>query len=125
MKKYFSTGIMAGALFLTACAGQQAQTSVLTAVQDQKVDEATEELAVCLLEKGVQLYSAISCADCQKQHEDFGQALQYVETYTCDGGDAAACEKAGILNYPTWNFPGRGLVPGKLSLEQVAGLSGC
>lgn len=125
MKAYFLAGITVGALFLAACAGQQAQTSVLTAVQDQKTDPQTEELAVCLLEKGVQLYSAIACEDCQKQHQDFGQALQYVETYTCDGDDASACAKAGIINFPTWSFPQYGLVPGTLNLETIAQLSGC
>lgn len=113
------------ALFLAACAGPEAQTSVLTAVQDREVKPETEELAVCLLEKGVRLYSAINCEDCQKQHKEFGQALQYVETYTCDGEDAPACEKAGIVNFPTWDFPGYGVVPGALDINQIARLSGC
>jgi len=122
MKKILALG--ACALFaLTACGPPQ--------------DGDNAALAQCLTDKGVKMYGAWWCHNCDNQKTLFGSDFRYIDYTECEpGGDQApdpeACQDAGIEGYPTWVFPGLGDTPGTplnlagtRSLEELARVSGC
>lgn len=86
-------------------------------------------LAQCLTDKGYKLYGATRCGHCKDQKEMFGEAvalLNYVECATADNnGQTEACDQAGIEVYPTWGYPDGTKVPGVMTLEELAKISGC
>ncbi len=90
---------------------------------------AKEEFAACLTEKGAKFYGAFWCPHCNDQKALFGSAaksLPYIECSTPDGsGQLQACRDAQIGGYPTWRFDDGSEVMRVLSLEELAGRTGC
>lgn len=87
---------------------------------------SNDELAKCLTDKGIELYTTSWCPHCKNQKDLFGSSVQYLKLYTCDLQDAAACEKAGVESIPAWKFPAQQeLSTGTKSLEELSQLSGC
>jgi hypothetical protein len=87
------------------------------------------ELAKCLTSKGVIFYGAYWCSHCLNQKKMFGADLKYVTYVECgEGGpdaDPEACKKAGIKAFPSWFFPGQGIVEGEMQLEELAVKANC
>lgn len=103
-------------------------------------------LANCLVEKGVVEYGAFWCPNCAKQEKMFGKSFSilkekvYVECDPrCDVEDIndlpAACrDKIGqpslcinkkINAYPTWDFPNGKRLVGVQDLKSLADEAGC
>ncbi|MFA5967090.1 MAG: hypothetical protein WC805_01045 [Patescibacteria group bacterium] len=89
----------------------------------------TKALAQCLTDKGFKLYGAYWCGHCKEQKDMFGEAvslLNYVECSSPDGNSQTeACKAAGIELYPSWGFPDGTIVPGVMTLPDLAKASGC
>ncbi|MFH0912547.1 MAG: thioredoxin domain-containing protein [Patescibacteria group bacterium] len=103
-----------------------------TAVKGEATDSSSLGVAVlaqCLTDQGFKLYGASWCGHCQEQKEMFGEAvalINYVECSTDDGNDQTeVCTQAGIEMYPTWEYPDGNKVPGVMTLEELAKVSGC
>jgi uncharacterized membrane protein len=85
-------------------------------------------LAQYLEKVGVKNYGAYWCPHCQEQKELLGQqAFAMIDYIECDpqgkNSQSQLCKAVGITGYPTWEIQGE-LYPGRLSLEQLADLSG-
>jgi hypothetical protein len=93
------------------------------------VNHALDAFAQCLTQKGVTFYGAFWCPHCQRTKAMFGGAseyLPYVECSTPDGqSQDAVCNKAGVVEYPTWQFPDGSRLVGETGLEALAEKSGC
>ncbi len=63
-----------------------------------------DELADCLLEKGVILAGTEWCPSCKNQKARFGEAFEKVPYKDCDI-DGEWCNANGVTGYPTWIFP--------------------
>ncbi len=85
--------------------------------------------ASCLSEKGVKFFGAFWCPHCQNQKAAFGRSarlLPYIECSTPDGkGRLPVCEEAGVVGYPTWEFPDGTRKSGEVSLEDLSLSSSC
>lgn len=107
--------------------GVAGETTILdnSAISDQ---DKIAGLADYLTEKGYKLYGAVWCSHCQEQKELFGTAadrLNYVECSTPDGTDQLdICVQENIEVYPTWGLPDGTKMPGVMTLQQLADLSG-
>jgi uncharacterized membrane protein/glutaredoxin len=85
-------------------------------------------LALHLSQSGATMYGASWCPHCVEQKELFGASsrrLPYVECSTGPQGSrqAAACQAAGIRQYPTWIIGGRRFEE-VLTLPRLAELTG-
>lgn len=74
------------------------------------------------------MYGAYWCPYCHKQQEMFGkQAWAIINYIECDpqgkNSRRDLCEKAKVEGYPTWEVKGQ-TYPGKMSLEDLAKISG-
>ncbi len=100
-----------------------------TACKSEPVDGQYAHVAQCLTEKGVKFYGAYWCGHCANQKEMFGDDFRYIDSYECDarGKDAnpEACAEAGIQAYPSWSFPGQGVITGKRPIEELAKKANC
>ncbi len=78
---------------------------IMTPGKPSKLDD----FAKCIKNAGVTFFGAFWCPHCQAQKARFGKSAQYlpyVECSTPDGqGQAQVCKDAGIVTYPTWEFP--------------------
>ena len=85
-------------------------------------------LATYLTEKGYKLYGTVWCSHCQDQKEMFGTSsdkLNYIECSTPDGASQSeVCAQENIELYPTWGLPDGTKMPGVMTLQQLADLSG-
>jgi hypothetical protein len=82
-----------------------------------------DEFAKCLTEQGAIFYGTEWCGFCQRQKEDFGASMQYVNFIDCDQ-NRNLCQSEGITGYPTWKINGQ-LYPGMQQLNRLSDLSGC
>jgi len=79
-------------------------------------------LAKCLTEKGIILYGAKACSECQKQIQLFGnKAFENINYIICNG-EGGACQE--ILSVPAWDIDGT-IYYGIKSTSQLRSLSGC
>lgn len=104
------------------------QTSVLTITAEDKA----VNLAKCLTQKGVKLYSASWCIHCKNQKEIFGKEafkeLNHIECYPAgdiSSGPAKVCTNAKIEGFPTWDFGNGEISAGYMMLPQIAEKAGC
>jgi hypothetical protein len=84
-------------------------------------------LAEHLKKTGAVMYGAFWCPRCYDQRQTFGTAAWSKVTYIeCDkggeGANVAACDKAGIKSFPTWQINGKNY-PGTMSLFKIAKLT--
>ena len=85
-------------------------------------EDSDKELAKCLTEKGVKLYTIDNCNYCEKQKKLFGnEALKYLNYYECSG-DILECSK--LESVPAWEINGD-IYYGIKSLDELRVLSGC
>lgn len=99
--------------------------SVLAKNQPGELDD----FARCINQSGAKFYGAFWCPHCQDQKEMFGNSerlLPYIECSTPSGqGTTSECQQAGIEAYPTWQWPDASRETGSLSLDYIAGKTGC
>jgi hypothetical protein len=104
------------------------QVFILSACGEVK-DGKYAELAKCMTSKGVIFYGAFWCSHCANQKKTFGDDMRYVTYVECaEGGekaDPAACKKAGVQRFPSWFFPGQGMVEGEMKPEEIAVKANC
>ncbi len=85
--------------------------------------------ASCLKDSGAVFYGAFWCPHCRDQKALFGRSqknLPYVECSTPDGnGQTQECKDKEIKGYPTWEFGDGSVKNSVLSLEDLAGITGC
>ncbi len=87
-----------------------------------------DEFAQCLKASGAKFYGAFWCPHCQEQKAEFGtsaQYLPYIECSNADNSQTQTCIDKKIESYPTWIFKDGSIQTGKLSLETLAGKTGC
>ncbi|MFA5792241.1 MAG: hypothetical protein WC897_00010 [Candidatus Gracilibacteria bacterium] len=113
-KKLFIAILALSAFLLTSC-GQRNSTY--------------DYLAQCLTDKGVELYGAFWCSNCQKQKAMFGDSADLLPYIECDANgknaNPEACNAKNITAYPTWIFPDGTTKVGVQSLEDISALSSC
>ncbi len=79
-------------------------------------------LAKCLTQKGIKLYGAKACSDCQKQIQLFGpSAFEHINYIICNG-EGGTCQE--ILSVPAWDINGT-IYYGIKSTNNLRSLSGC
>ena len=85
--------------------------------------------AKCLSSKQVKMYGAYWCPHCAEQKEEFGKSFQYVNYVECaihgSREMTPACQAAGVLHYPSWQFGTSPLVEGKFPLQELSDKTGC
>lgn len=69
-------------------------------------EENYDELAQCLTEKGVKMYSSSSCSVCTKTKNIFGDSFQYIKEIECNpkekNNQRELCIEKGVHGFPTW-----------------------
>lgn len=89
-----------------------------------------DNFAKCLTEKGVEMYGAYWCPNCQRQKLDFGNSFRFIDYIECDAKDPEGkgqpdlCEQKGITGYPTWIYNDQRLV-GRQDIQKLSEFSGC
>ncbi len=87
-----------------------------------------DQFAQCLTEKGAVFYGAFWCPHCQRQKDELGASMQYVNYVECSTPDrrqTAECNAAGITGYPTWEFADGSRLNGYVPPQQLAEKTGC
>lgn len=98
-------------------------------------EDPRTDLARCLANGKVELYSVDYCPFCEKQKKLFGdQAWKILQPNVIDCGNllgvlsgeqAQICNDRQIFSYPTWVFGDGKRVAGFLDFEQLEDYSGC
>jgi hypothetical protein len=85
--------------------------------------------AECLTARGVQMYGTWWCPHCADQKEMFGYAFRRVDYIECSPpgqrGETEACKRAGVKNFPTWQFPDGSRTEGAQPLALLSQKTGC
>ena len=85
-------------------------------------EDSDKELAKCLTEKGIKLYTVANCNFCEKQKKLFGnEALKYLNYVECSE-NFLECSK--LKSVPAWKINGE-INYGLKSLDELRALSGC
>ena len=116
-------------LAVTGCSPKQTIQSwmrQLDAMTSSPVDP--QALAQHLNRSGAKMYGAFWCSTCRQQEMVFGEvAAQQLPIVECDpkgkNPQVAACTKAKVNYYPTWEINGR-TYPGAYTLLELARMSG-
>lgn len=89
----------------------------------------TEEVALCLKEKGAVFYGAFWCPHCQEQKKLFGESMKHITYVECDpegkNAQPEKCDKVGVEAYPTWVIPGKEKLTGTQGVQKLAAIAGC
>lgn len=97
--------------------------------KSQAKKEAFNGFASCIADSGATYYGAFWCPNCQKQGAMFKNAkdlLPYVECSTPDGSNQLQiCKDAGVVKYPTWNFPDGTRVEGVQTFASLSEKTSC
>ncbi len=92
-----------------------------------------DNLAKCLTEKGVKMYSSFLCGVCAAVRKDFEDSFQYVEEIEChprgENPQTELCLSKDVQRTPTWTIEQDGKEikreVGYLSPEDLAEFAGC
>ena len=96
----------------------------LKKVKQENIDKKTE-LAKCLTENNVKMYTSTNCPACLTQEKMFGDATEFLDIVNCDtDDDKQECEDMAIKATPTW-IVNNIKYTGVLSLEGLAELVEC
>jgi len=83
--------------------------------------ERLDNLAKCMTEKGIKLYTNPTCTHCNAQKRLFKTAIQYVDVIECDYTIAKCYDLLGV---PAWDINGD-IFYGKKEIKELIELSGC
>lgn len=93
-----------------------------------------DTFAQCIKQSGATFYGAFWCPHCQAQKAMFGNSVKYLPYVECSNPDGQTqtqvCINAGIISYPTWEFPQPGTstpkrVEGVIELADLASSTSC
>ncbi|MBI2665085.1 hypothetical protein HYX12_00505 [Candidatus Woesearchaeota archaeon] len=101
----------------------------LVSPQEQNYDQ----LAQCMTEKGVVMYSSFRCGVCIKSEEMLGESMKYINRVEChpqgENSQAGLCRQKDITGTPTWILEPNGKEVkrnvGFLDVDQLRRFSGC
>lgn len=88
-------------------------------------------LAQCLSVKGIKIYGASPCAQCEAQKQLFGEAWKYVDYIDCSDEQGVPipkpqCRGMHLRTLPTWVFPNNNVrLESEVPLEKLEEISGC
>ncbi len=96
-------------------------------------EEDHSKLALCLTEKGVNMYGSFKCGVCAKTRAMFGDAFEYMTEIEChpqgENAQTEFCLEKGIEGTPTWILEPNGeeikREVGFMSIEELATWAGC
>jgi len=95
----------------------------------EKENPQLDEFAKCLTEKGVKMWGAYWCSNCNSQKKEFGKSWQYIEYVECSlpggQGQTQECQEAEIQKYPTWEFEDGERLEEEVPFEVLAEKTGC
>lgn len=99
------------------------------AVAQSRTPGPLDGFAQCLKEKKVTFYGAFWCPHCQNQKKLFGKSAKYLPYVECSTADSQkqlpVCKDKKIEGYPTWEFADGSRESRELTLQDLAGRSGC
>lgn len=85
--------------------------------------------AQCIADSGAKFYGAFWCPHCESQRDMFGNSkrlLPYIECSTPNAqAQTAACLRAGVESYPTWDLADGTRITGVQSFENLAEMTNC
>ncbi|MCW9054698.1 MAG: hypothetical protein OQJ98_01830 [Candidatus Pacebacteria bacterium] len=88
-----------------------------------------DEFAQCITDSGTKFYGTFWCPHCQNQKKVFGSSekfLPYIECSTPNGqAQLQICKDAGVMGYPTWEFPDGSRLTGEVEFSTLAEETGC
>jgi len=88
-----------------------------------------DAFAQCLAEKQVKMYGLYWCTHCEEQKEWFGSSFHYVPYVECgirgSRREEPVCAQAGVVNFPTWQFPDGQRLVGPQPLQVLSEKTGC
>lgn len=87
-----------------------------------------DSFAQCLTQQGAKMYGAWWCPHCLDQKDEFSSSwkhVTYVECSTSSRGQTPACQQAGIMSYPTWEFADGSRIEGTLTFHELSLKTGC
>jgi ribosomal protein S27E len=93
--------------------------SILTGYFTGESEQA--KLAQCLRESGAEFYTSVSCADCEKQEELFGESFKLISSIDC-GNNKELCPN--LREIPAW-YINKNVHYGLKALNELKELSGC
>ena len=91
--------------------------------KQENIDKKTE-LAKCLTENNVKMYTSANCPACLTQKNMFGDAAEFLDIVECDQEGQQECEDMAIKATPTL-IVNNIKYAGVLSLEGLAELADC
>lgn len=90
---------------------------------------STEAFTQCLNDKGVAVYSTFWSEASNTQKDYFGRSFRDLTYYECDNraqnSDTENCFAKKIDTFPTWEIPGKGIVPGVHTVREISEFTGC
>lgn len=86
-------------------------------------ESSASQLAVCLNEQDVTMYSLPTCPHCQDQKDKFGDSFKYIDSVNCSQ-NRDKCLNQEIETVPTWIIDGEKFV-GVQELEELAAKTSC
>ena len=90
----------------------------------EKAGGELDSFAQCLASKGITMYGAEWCSNCQNEKNRFGNSFRLVPYVECPA-DPKRCLSAGVAAYPTWIFPDDKKLVGEQGLQKLSDESGC
>ena len=91
--------------------------------------EETRQLAQCLNESSVKMFTAKWCGYCTRQLDKFGDAKDSVPVVSCDIADGVGfndkCIRMGVNMIPSWMHTDGSIRRGTMSLDEIAAFAGC
>ena len=111
LKNLLLLTILVSALFLISCSSNDVEVNL-------------ETFAICLTEKGAEMYGSQTCPHCQHQKEMFADAFEHLD-YTECSVNREKCTTEGIKYLPTWKFTDGSEVSGLQEFAELAQKTGC
>ena len=92
-----------------------------------------DELAQCITDSGVNMYSSFRCGVCAKTKSMFGESFEHINEIEChpqgENPQTELCLEKGLEGTPTWILEPNDVEEkrhiGFMSIEELAEFSGC
>lgn len=84
------------------------------------------EFAQCLTDKGVKMYGAYWCSNCDAQKEEFGSSFRKIDYIECSSRGSQTFDLCpDITGTPTWEGPDGARLVGARTLPELSETYGC
>lgn len=98
-------------------------------IGERKSSHKLDAFAKCLAAKHTSMYGLFWCPDCAEQKRMFEASFEYVPYVECgipgSHNEEPACLKAGIRDFPTWQFADGSRSIGTQQLTFLSEKTGC